>query len=664
VGTHHRPEVGIIQLYDDPRHGAARGRVVSHGVENPSSVLISSETAEAALSCPALTRARNLAEWVGQGKSLTASGVLRPAEAVQACRDLGIELPGPRLRSALDVEDLMRDWVTAAAAGFLEMEGRRVRAAQDLPEAGSSTRPDPDAILHAWVQAATVVLDLGDEPCAGCLTVLNELDSADGPLTMNQLASAVQALEPEEPDGQPCPGCGEVHGPGDLLSLGDFLGDEAEDEDAASHAADTVTGLLWFGAANVADEAVQLTPLGTVLTASVLQEREPASDADVATVMSAISELPPPVAWTVAQPWLGARSVADAARELLAFAESADGSQRVASLAFAGELGSEAADAWREWAKRPGIGAYARQWLRSQGEDVPEDPADEAWLAVDGLGVMLDSLADTVPPFLIQAMLAQEFGEEVTEVAEQMLHSGHPEAQDIAARLTGRPILAAVPTVVPARQSQPGRSSRSGVTGRSSGERRRSPGSGTLVYQLKITLRETSGPPVWRRVLVPSDVTLADLHEVIQQAMGWDDYHMHLFSVGGQEYGSPDPELGHASDRKVLLSQVLTGPEDRLRYTYDFGDDWEHDIVLEETRTVVPKETYPSCVAGKGACPPEDCGGAWGYAELKETLANPAHEGHQDMLEWLGLDAGKDFDPRRFSVAEVNARFAPPGNGR
>ena len=123
-------------------------------MENPSFAMISPEVTDAALSCMALTRARNLAEWVGQGKTLTASGVLRPAEAAQACRDLGIELPGPRLRSALDVEDLMRDWMTAAAAGFLEIDGRRVRAAQDLPEAGSSIHPDPDAILHAWVQAA------------------------------------------------------------------------------------------------------------------------------------------------------------------------------------------------------------------------------------------------------------------------------------------------------------------------------------------------------------------------------------------------------------------------------------------------------------------------------------------------------------------------------
>jgi hypothetical protein len=91
------------------------------------------------------------------------------------------------------------------------------------------------------------------------------------------------------------------------------------------------------------------------------------------------------------------------------------------------------------------------------------------------------------------------------------------------------------------------------------------------VYQLKITLCGVSKPPVWRRVLVPADVTLRDLHDVIQRAMGWENYHMHVFSAGRQEYGSPDPEPGHADDGKVRLPRVLTDPGDRLRYTYDFG---------------------------------------------------------------------------------------------
>jgi hypothetical protein len=175
---------------------------------------------------------------------------------------------------------------------------------------------------------------------------------------------------------------------------------------------------------------------------------------------------------------------------------------------------------------------------------------------------------------------------------------------------------------------------------------------------LKITLRDVSKPPVWRRVLVRADITLRDLHEVIQQAMGWENYHMHVFSTGRQDYGSPDSELQYASDKKALLSEVLTAPGDRLRYTYDFGDDWEHDIVLEQARPAESREAYPLCLAGKGACPPEDCGGAWGYAGLKEILARPSHEEHEEMLDWLGLDTAAEFDPGELSIDEVNDRLS------
>ena len=251
----------------------------------------------------------------------------------------------------------------------------------------------------------------------------------------------------------------------------------------------------------------------------------------------------------------------------------------------------------------PGSARTRRAWLRSQGEPVPEDPADEAWLAVEALSVMLDALADTVPPFLMQAMLAQQAGEEVTEAAELMLRSGHPKPQDIAARLTGRPALAADerPGV---REAQP--SGRSGAfwryrpvirrAGTAPGVRR----AGVPAQDHAARSVETAGMAA---VLVPADVTLRDLHGVIQQAMGWEDCHMHVFSTGWQEYGSPDPELGHAGDRKVRLSQILTGPGDRLRYTYDFGDGWEHDIVVEETRPAVPGETYPSLCGGQGCVP-------------------------------------------------------------
>jgi hypothetical protein len=638
---------------------AQGGRVVSGCVAEHSPVVITPELADAALSCAALTRARALAEWVGSGRTMTASGVLRPAEAVQACRDLGIEVPGPRLRSALDVDELMRDWLTAAAAGFLQIDGRRARAAPELSAAGFSGHPDPKAVASAWVQAAVAVLDLDEEPCAACLMILHELHAVDGPLTVGHLAGTVRGvLEPEVPEGAPCPGCGQIHSPGDMLGLGALLSDDEENgEDLAGHVDGAVDGLLAFGAVATVDGAARLTPLGRLLGAAVFEGLAPSPEADVETLVSAIGELPPPVARTVARPWLDARSTADAARELLVFAESADSSERIAALAFAGELGSEATGAWRQWAERPGIGAYARQWLRSLGEDVTEYAADEAWLAVDSLNAMLDRLAGVVPMLLLQAMLAAQTGEEVAQAAEWMLSSGHPRAADVVARLTGRPSLAVAHGPAPGTRGQPGGSGRSAVSGRSPGERARRPQPGALVYQLKITLRDVSKPPVWRRVLVRAGITLRDLHEVIQQAMGWDNYHMHVFSTGWQEFGSPDPELGHASDKKARLSEMLTAPGDRLRYTYDFGDDWEHDIVLEEIRSAEPTEAYPICMAGKGACPPEDCGGAWGYANLKEILASPSNEEHEEMLGWLGLDTAAEFDPGKLSIDEVNDRL-------
>jgi len=164
-------------------------------------------------------------------------------------------------------------------------------------------------------------------------------------------------------------------------------------------------------------------------------------------------------------------------------------------------------------------------------------------------------------------------------------------------------------------------------------------------------------PPVWRRIAVPAGLTLDLLHEVIQEVMGWEDGHMHVFSTPSRDYGMPDSELGYADERKVTLGQVLARPGASMRYTYDFGDDWEHDIVLEKILSP-DTATGLSCLAGKGACPPEDCGGAWGYASLKEALADPGHEEHKDLLDWLGLDSAADFDPARFRLDEVNARLS------
>ncbi|MEU8264593.1 plasmid pRiA4b ORF-3 family protein [Micromonospora sp. NPDC048999] len=172
------------------------------------------------------------------------------------------------------------------------------------------------------------------------------------------------------------------------------------------------------------------------------------------------------------------------------------------------------------------------------------------------------------------------------------------------------------------------------------------------IYQIKVGLRGAR-PPIWRRLEVPADVSLARLHELIQSAFVWDDSHLHVFETAYGSFGRPDAELGHRAASRVTLEQVASAAGDKLRYTYDFGDDWEHDIVVEKVLDREASVAYPRCVGGRRAAPPEDCGGVWGYADLVEILGDPTHPEHGDRLEWLGLDDPAEFDPARFDAKAV-----------
>jgi hypothetical protein len=141
------------------------------------------------------------------------------------------------------------------------------------------------------------------------------------------------------------------------------------------------------------------------------------------------------------------------------------------------------------------------------------------------------------------------------------------------------------------------------------------------ILQLKITLKRVSKPPVWRRVQVRADTTFTALHQIIQAAFGWSDTHLHSFEYDGEQIGAPDPDWDNecVDETETALDEVLLGPKDRVRYTYDFGDDWEHDIVLEKVLEPDVGDRRAVLLTGRGACPPEDCGGPWGYAERKEA---------------------------------------------
>jgi hypothetical protein len=183
------------------------------------------------------------------------------------------------------------------------------------------------------------------------------------------------------------------------------------------------------------------------------------------------------------------------------------------------------------------------------------------------------------------------------------------------------------------------------------------------VYQFKITLKD-SKPPIWRRIQVPSTYTFYDLHVAIQDAMGWYDSHLHEFRINtttGEPLvlGTPPNEMDDFgdeesfSDSKFKISKYESILPKSFTYTYDFGDNWEHKIDFEKVLTVEVGVTYPICVKGKRACPPEDCGGIWGYEELLETLADPEHEEYEEMTDWVESMTGGPFDPEEFDPAEI-----------
>lgn len=174
------------------------------------------------------------------------------------------------------------------------------------------------------------------------------------------------------------------------------------------------------------------------------------------------------------------------------------------------------------------------------------------------------------------------------------------------------------------------------------------------IYQLKITLLETK-PPIWRRILVESEVTLAKLSTVINAAMGWAGYHIHEFQVGKDVWGPPlddDEDFGiemkdHAS---TTLEKVAPRIRSVLKYQYDGGDCWMHKVVVEGILEPTAKQQYPFCLEGQRACPPEDCGGTPGFYDLLDALADPHHPDHRSLTEWVG---GK-YDAEAFDLKEVN----------
>lgn len=178
------------------------------------------------------------------------------------------------------------------------------------------------------------------------------------------------------------------------------------------------------------------------------------------------------------------------------------------------------------------------------------------------------------------------------------------------------------------------------------------------ILQLKITLKY-SKPPIWRRIQIPADGTFLHLHAAIQDSFGWEESHLHVFRFGERSeepvnIGPREPEdWGFEGDRliekEVLLKDWFQQEGRKCTYEYDFGDGWEHIIVLEKILPAEPNTQYPRCISGKRACPPEDSGGIGGYEEKLEILKHPRSKYYKETRDWMG----EDFDPEHFDLKEI-----------
>jgi hypothetical protein len=175
--------------------------------------------------------------------------------------------------------------------------------------------------------------------------------------------------------------------------------------------------------------------------------------------------------------------------------------------------------------------------------------------------------------------------------------------------------------------------------------------------RLKVTLKGLK-PPVWRRLVVEDTMTLGYLHDAVQAAMGWENSHLHLFLVEREQFGDPGQLDDVADEAAVTVGGLAKRGVKSFDYVYDMGDGWEHAIAIEGSGPLEPGRAYPACVGGKRACPPEDSGGPWGFADMLAALADPGNERHAEFREWIGA-----FDPAAFSVEAAEARlrawFAP-----
>lgn len=474
-----------------------------------------------------------------------------------------------RVRTAADVPVLHRPWSFAVGAGLLEIDSG-VAVAGPLLERWSSL--DDAEVLDAWLRGVRAVCqaesDARYEQGAAILVfafleVVATRDCPDPHHLWQQLIEVVAQRQEDDdwPDRVP------------FHAFTQYLDSVTRDPFAG------LVALLGQLGAVTGDgsKTVAVTALGRWAVANALADRPRRITADLppGEVVELLADCVRRGAdpWSAAWRWLEPRSPADAARELLIAAAGVSAAARIGAGDVADGLGEEALAAWRAVERIPELGPHARRALAAWDQGPGLTPADVRWLAVEHAAAALEGPGpDEALTRVFDGVPGQDLGSRLVAVA----GSGHPDAERVAAAVTELVSSGAVCSV-------------------------------DQVYQLKVVLMHWR-PPIWRRVLVPATITLGDLHEVIQVLFGWDGDHLHMFEVGAKRYSDPFfdlRELEMGDENTVRLRDVFAGVTKKIRYEYDFGASWWHEIVLEKVREREPDRAYPVCVAFASDSPVE-----------------------------------------------------------
>jgi hypothetical protein len=541
--------------------------------------------------CLMAERACELARWVGSpGRPVTSGRVLRRADVTAAGAMLGMPVP-TRVRTAADVPALHRPWSFALGAGLLKISGSVAAAEPALKQWSSST--DAEVVDAWWAGFRAVCAAESDSRqersvVTLALAFLEAVAVQDGPDPNSLWQRVVEIVERREEDAD---WSERVY----VHSLTQYM-----DRDTRDPFAGLVDLLGQLGAVTGDDSGtVAVTALGrwALSTAQVDRPRTISTDlpADVVAGLLADHVRRGTDPWPAVRRWLEPRRPADAARELLTAAADLSAAARIGAGDVADSLGDEALAAWQAVAHLPNLGAHARVSLASaEDEELPVAPADARWLAVEFAAAALEGPG---PDEALTVLFDRVSGGGPDARLDAVAGTGHPDAARVTAAVREFVSSGAVPSI-------------------------------DQVYQLKVGLLRWR-PPIWRRILVPATITLGDLHAVIQILFGWDGDHLHQFEVGGKRYSDPYFDLGgdEKDETGVRLRETFTGATKKIRYQYDFGASWWHEITLERTEERKLGTRYPLCTGFAGDSP----------------------------VEYWSEDDPQEAEP--FDLAEINRRF-------